>query len=82
MDGLVQVHNTVHETVGDVHYMSTLVPWRVLEFTPKKKRKAEALRNHASGVYRYSPKGADDIRMYISPQASYTFNDIPSLRLG
>ena len=24
----------------------------------------------------------DDIRMYISPQASYTFNDIPSLRLG
>ena len=30
----------------------------------------------------YSPKGTDDIRMYISPQASYTFNDIPSLRLG
>ena len=25
---------------------------------------------------------ADDIRMYISPQASYTFNDMPSLRLG
>ena len=25
--------------------------------------------------------GADDIRMYIS-QASYTFNDMPSLRLG
>ena len=24
----------------------------------------------------------DDIRMYISPQASYTFNDMPSLRLG
>ena len=33
-------------------------------------------------VMRYSPIGADDIRMYISPQASYTFNDIPSLRLG
>ena len=30
-------------------------------------------------VMRYSPKGADDIRMYISPQASYTFNDIPLL---
>ena len=28
---------------------------------------------------RYSPIGADDIRMYISPQASYTFNDIPLL---
>ena len=24
----------------------------------------------------------DDIRMYISPQASYTFNDMPILRLG
>ena len=32
-------------------------------------------------VMRYSPKGADDIRMYISPRASYTFNDMPSLRL-
>jgi hypothetical protein len=35
-----------------------------------------------TGLMIYSPKGADDIRMYISPQASYTFNDIPSLRLG
>ena len=40
---------------------------------------------------RSSPKGADeiqgrfaaldDIRMYVSPQASYTFNDMPSRRL-
>ena len=33
-------------------------------------------------VMRYSPRGADDIRMYISPQARYTFNDIPNLRFG
>ena len=33
------------------------------------------------GLMRYTLK-RDDIRMYISPQASYTFNDIPSLRLG
>ena len=33
-------------------------------------------------VMRYSPAGADDIRMYTSPQASYTFNDMPTLRLG
>ena len=35
-------------------------------------------------VMRYKGGNAplDDIRMYISPQASYTFNDIPILRLG
>ena len=64
---------------------STALPLYIIRFEETAYHQNEVLylikpQGYTLRVMRYTY--GDDIRMYTSPSARYTFNDIPSLRLG